>query len=142
MRSSKSVQVKTDDTTTIKELKDASAMFTKERGWEMHHTAHNLAVSIAIESAELMEHFQWGTEDLELHREEIAHELADVINYCVQFATVTGIDISTAFYDKLEIIKTKYPTSIFNPDSPGLDEYHNIKKVSRHMDKPTKEINR
>jgi dCTP diphosphatase len=141
MKVSKLTPVKTDSTTTIQDLKDASSEFTKERGWEKHHTAHNLVVSIAIEAAELMEHFQWGTEDFESHKLEIAHELADVINYCMRFAEVTGIDISTSFYDKLEIIKLKYPTSIFNPESPGLDEYHNIKRSTRQKKKQNEETN-
>lgn len=142
MKSSKLITpVKTDSTTTIQDLKDACSVFTKERGWEKHHTARNLVVSIAIEAAELMEHFQWGTEDFESHKQEIAYELADVMNYCMRFAEVTGIDVSTAFYDKLEIIKQKYPTSIFNPKSPGLGEYHNIKKAARRKNKKNKEIN-
>ena len=48
-----------DSTTTIRQLKDAVAQFADERDWEQFHTEKNLSMSIAIEAAELMEHFQW-----------------------------------------------------------------------------------
>jgi dCTP diphosphatase len=122
---------KTDATTTIQELKDAYVSFRNERGWKKYNTPRNLAISIAIEAAELMEHFQWGTEDVDQHKDEIASELADVVNYCIQFAEATDIDLGTAFYTKLEAIKRKYPTSLFNPETENLDTYHKIKQAYR-----------
>lgn len=123
--------LKNDANTTLQEMKDAIVAFREERGWGKYHSQRNLAASISIEAAELLEHFQWGTEDPEANRQAIAHELADIINYCLEFATISGIDVSTAFYDKLEYIKQKYPVKVFNPGNEGLEEYHKIKKSYR-----------
>lgn len=122
---------KTDADTTLQDLKDATHQFRAERGWDRHNTGANLAMSITIEAAELLEHFQWGNEDTEANKQKIAHELADIINYCMSFASTMDIDVSTAFFDKLEHIKKKYPTSIFNPDNKDLEAYHKIKKSYR-----------
>jgi hypothetical protein len=54
---------KTDNTTSIQELKDAIRTFREERGWGKSRTPRNMAVSIAVEAAELLEHFQWGEYD-------------------------------------------------------------------------------
>jgi dCTP diphosphatase len=126
---------KKDANTTLQEMKDAITAFREERGWGKYHTPCNLAASISIEAAELLEHFQWGTEDQQVNKQKIAHELADIINYCLEFATCSDIDVSTAFYGKLELIKKKYPVEIFNPESEGLEEYHKIKETYREGEK-------
>ena len=76
---------RTDDETTIQELKDIVAEFRRERGWDKHNTPRNLASSIIVEAAELLEHFQWG-EYSHQDKQEIADELADVLSYCFSLA--------------------------------------------------------
>lgn len=120
----------TDDQTTIQELKDLVAAFGDERGWGKHYTPKNLAISIAIEAAELMEHFQWDNYRKE-DKEAIAAELADVLSYCLNFAHRMDIDIATTFRAKLEAAKKKYPTETFNPENDGAEEYFRIKKAYR-----------
>jgi NTP pyrophosphatase (non-canonical NTP hydrolase) len=122
---------KSDADTTIQELKDSSAQLCKERGWDKYNTPRNLAISIAVEAAELLEHFQWQDGDHAVNKREVAAELADVLNYCVQFADILDIDISTAFNDKLAHIKKKYPTRIFNPDRADLETYRKVKQTYR-----------
>jgi dCTP diphosphatase len=92
--------------------------FAAERNWEQFHTPKNLAMSVAIEAAELMEHFQWRTPDEsanldEVSRHEVALEAADVLLYLVRLADVLGIDLHAAAREKIDLNALKYP-------APGL----------------------
>ena len=105
-----------DESTTLADLKDAVRQFAAARHWEPYHTSKNLAMSIAIEAAELMEHFQWktGAEGQEYmaddtQRAEAADELADILIYCLAFANQAGIDISTAVRAKLDRNEYRFP---------------------------------
>ncbi len=101
-----------DKTTTVKNLRDLVAAFVAERDWKQFHTPKNLAMSIAIEAAELMELFQWTLENEPLDGEKLAalrHELADVVIYCLSMAIVTKIDLSEAVREKMEMNARKYP---------------------------------
>ena len=104
-----------DSKTTLQELKDRMARFVHERDWEQFHTPKNLAMSIAIEAAELMEHFQWLTvEDskkLETdHLADIGEELADIIIYSLSLSNALGLDLSQTVIDKMEKNIRKYPS--------------------------------
>jgi dCTP diphosphatase len=77
-----------------------------ERDWEQFHTPANLAKSISIEAAELLEHYQWSDK---ADPEVIAHELADVLTYCLLLADKLDLDTQKIIRDKLEITKAKYP---------------------------------
>jgi dCTP diphosphatase len=125
---------KTDNTTSIQELKDAIRTFREERGWGKSRTPRNMAVSIAVEAAELLEHFQWGEYD-EKKKQEIANELADVLMYCAELSNILDIDIATAFLQKLEKLKEKYPVGIFNPQSQDSEAYERIKQNYRNRSK-------
>ena len=87
-------------------LKEAFREFNKERDWDQFHTPENLAKSISIEAAELLECFQWSNE---FSKEDVCEELADVISYCVMLADRLGVDIEEITLDKLEKTKKKYP---------------------------------
>src|SRR5712671_6508909 len=102
-----------DKKTTIQNLKDLADTFVKERDWGKHQTNTNLAVSIAIEAAELMEHFQWGEYQWNFTKESLGEELADVINYCLYFAIKNDIDIADAVEKKFKKAAKKYPLSMF-----------------------------
>ena len=119
-----------DAETTIQELKDLVIQFERERGWAKHHTPKNVAVSLCIEAAELLEHFQWDSYE-QRDKQAIADELADVIFNCLNFASTMDIDIASAFLSKFERIQKKYPVEIFNPDSDNPEEYFRIKKAYR-----------
>lgn len=121
---------KSDAETTLQELKDLAETFSKERHWQKHHKPRNLSMNIAIEAAELMEHYLWEREE-KPDQKEVADELSDVILSCLLFAVAENIDISQAFIDKLERIKKKYPTTIFNKDSDSLEAYKKIKQEYR-----------
>jgi NTP pyrophosphatase (non-canonical NTP hydrolase) len=121
---------KGDTETTLQELKDLIDKFSKERDWDRHHTPKNLALSISIEAAELMEHFQWD-EYQQDDKDAMAAELSDILAYVFNFANVMDIDIATAFRDKLKKIEKKYPVEIFNKDNLSKDEFFRIKKEYR-----------
>jgi dCTP diphosphatase len=89
-----------------KELISALRQFTSERDWHQFHTPENLAKSISIESAELLELFQWSEpSDLE----DVKDELADVLTYCILLADKYDLDIEKIVLEKLEKTKAKYP---------------------------------
>ncbi len=80
--------------------------FVAERDWGQFHTPENLAKSISIEAAELLELFQWGSKANEAN---IKDELADVLTYCILLADHFGIDPYELVIKKLEKTKEKYP---------------------------------
>ena len=80
--------------------------FVAERDWGQFHTSENLAKSISIEAAELLELFQWGSNANEAN---IKDELADVLTYCILLADHFGIDPYELVIEKLEKTKEKYP---------------------------------
>ena len=105
-----------DRTTTVADLVEAVRAFVAERHWERYHTPKNLAMSIAIEAAELMEHFQWLSLDEAVRaaqdpavRPEIEDELADVLIYCLSLAATMGVDVSTIVQRKLAYNAVRFP---------------------------------
>lgn len=88
------------------ELLNELRQFVHERDWEQFHTSANLAKSISIEAAELLEHYQWSDK---ADPEAIASELADVLTYCLLLADKLGLDHQKIIRDKLEITRAKYP---------------------------------
>lgn len=90
----------------IKQLTDEINRFVTDKGWYapdsvFPQTPRNIAVSIAVEAAEILEHFQF-TDELK-DREELAGELADVANYLFQLAYLCGIDLEQAILTKLKV---------------------------------------
>lgn len=109
-----------DATATINDLKKLVEKFVRDREWEKFHTPRNLAESICIEAAELLEIFQWSlanekdsilTDSVKFSR--VREELADVLIYCLSFANRAKIDIAKAIADKMEKNKRKYPIEKF-----------------------------
>ena len=80
--------------------------FQRERDWKRFHTPENLAKSISIEAAELLEHFQWQKE---YDEGEVADELADVLIYCLYMADTMGFDLKEIIYNKMAKNALKYP---------------------------------
>lgn len=118
-----------DDSTTLADLREAIHRFVDARDWYEYHTPKNLAMSIAIEAAEIMEHFQWSTvaeaqafmADPE-SRAEVADELADVMIYCISFANATGVDISQAIRAKLARNEHRFPVDAVRGRKGRADE--------------------
>ena len=94
----------------IKQLTDEMHRLVRSKGWyepnsKRPQTPRNLAISLSIEAAEILEHFQF-TDEIK-NREELGSELADVTLYLLQLASVSGIDLEEAVLKKIEINKTR-----------------------------------
>lgn len=104
----------TDQKTTLEELKQYMKAFKAERNWDQYNTPKNLSMAIAIEAAELMEHFLWletqeSEKMLDKKREEIEHEVADILAYVLSLCAGYNIDLSKAFERKMKLNAQKYP---------------------------------
>jgi dCTP diphosphatase len=109
-----------DTETTVAELRELVRNFVDARDWRQFHAPKNLAMSLAIEAAELMEHFQWiSTEkSREIAAEpgqlaEVSDELADVLCYALAMANQLDLDLSTAIRSKMKKNEEKYPAEEF-----------------------------
>ena len=94
----------------IKDLTEEMHRFVRSKGWyadksQRPQTPRNLAISLALESAEILEHFQWR-EDVK-DKEALKSELADVALYLLQLASIEKIDLEKAVLEKLEVNKTR-----------------------------------
>lgn len=94
---------------TIKQI----LKFRDDRDWKQFHNPKDLAISISLEAAELLEVFQWSGTDVsnEGKQEKIKEELADVLNYCVLMADACGLDIDEIVQEKIKVNNEKYPVS-------------------------------
>lgn len=100
--------------TSLQELTLALRRFADERDWERYHTPKNLAAALIVEAGELLEHFQWLTQEESLHlspeaKQEVAHEVADVLIYLTRLADRLGIDMLAAASEKMGLNALKYP---------------------------------
>ena len=109
-----------DAETTVATLRQAMQTFVDERDWRQFHTPKNLAMSLAIEAAEVMEHFQWLDVDQSLQytqdaarRAEVADEIADVCCYLLSLVNALDIDLTDAVLGKLVKNARKYPADEF-----------------------------
>ncbi len=105
-----------DTTTKVVELRDMVRRFVDARDWKRFHSPKNLTMALAIEAAELMEHFQWISADASRAIGDdpeklcaVGEELADVLCYALAIANELNIDVSSAMQAKMEKNKIKYP---------------------------------
>ena len=94
----------------IQQLTAEMHRFVRSKGWyekgtKRPQTPRNLAISLSLEAAEILEHFQWRDEPKD--KKELASELADVALYLLQLASVSGIDLEQAILDKLKVNATR-----------------------------------
>ena len=119
-----------DSLTTVAELSEIVRRFVDERDWKQFHAPKNLSMSLAIEAAELMEHFQWidvaesrriGEDSAAIG--EVRDEMADVLCYLLAIANELEIDLSDALRDKMVKNAVKYPAELSRGryDRPAAD---------------------
>ncbi|MFN3416404.1 MAG: nucleotide pyrophosphohydrolase [Caldimonas sp.] len=101
-------------TDSLATLAQRLQQFAQARDWQRFHSPKNLASALAVEAGELLEHFQWLTEEqsrqLEAERKaEVAEEMADVLLYLVQLATVMEVDLLEAAQRKIERNERRFP---------------------------------
>jgi len=95
-------------------LRDEVRRFVAERGWDRHHNPKNLAITLSLEAAEVLEHFQWCSTEESIapspaQRQAVAHELSDVLMGVIRIADLLDIDLAAAFAEKMALNREKYP---------------------------------
>jgi dCTP diphosphatase len=99
---------------SLDSLKIRLRQFASDRDWDQFHSPKNLAMALSVECAELVERFQWVTEEASMvpsndEMRRIREELADILNYLVRISDKLGIDLLAAAAEKIQINETKYP---------------------------------
>ena len=102
--------------------------FARERDWEQFHSPKNLSMALAGEAGELLEHFQWLSEEASTRLsgdklDEVALELADILIYLIRLGERLDIDLVEAAYRKLSINQARYPRERVRGDARRADEY-------------------
>lgn len=100
----------------ISDMQSKIRQFCQDRDWDQFHNPKDLALSLMLESAEVLEHFQWkndheATAHIRDHKDDIAEELSDVLYWTLRMADKLDIDIVDAFNKKLTKNSQKYPTN-------------------------------
>ena len=93
--------------------------FSEERDWDQFHTPENLAKSISIEAAELLEYFQWSSDG---DPQAVKEELADVLTYCYFLAMKVGLEPDQIVLEKLTVTAQKYPVEKSRGSSVKYDQ--------------------
>lgn len=114
-------------TDSLQGLAQQLEQFTRDRDWEQFHSPKNLASALVVEAAELLEHFQWLTEDQSRQlaadkRDAVAAEMADVLLYLLQLSAAVRVDLVAAAQAKLEANAQKYPVDRARGTSKKYDE--------------------
>jgi NTP pyrophosphatase (non-canonical NTP hydrolase) len=109
-------------------LRELVREFVRERDWDQFHTPKNLSSALAVEAAELLEHFQWlhngRAEELgEDKLREVRHEMADVLVYLVRLADKLDVDLMAAVQEKMVLNRAKYPADLVRGDARKYTEY-------------------
>jgi NTP pyrophosphatase (non-canonical NTP hydrolase) len=112
----------------MKTLRDTLREFNAERDWEQFHSPKNLSMALMVETAELMEHFQWLTEEQSRHlssskKEKIREEIGDILIYLVNLADKLSIDPLQAAMTKIDTNRQKYPAAKTRGKSLKYNEY-------------------
>lgn len=107
-----------------KETIEQVLKFRDDRNWRQFHNPKDLALSISLEAAELLEVFQWsGTDTVcESKKDKIKEELADVLNYCILMADVYGLDMDEIIQEKIKRNNEKYPVEKAKNSAKKYDE--------------------
>lgn len=120
---------------SIEILQEKLRNFRDERNWKQFHNPKDLAISISLEAAELLEIFQWSGKDVsaEGKKEKIEEELADVLMYCFLLADLTDFQIDEIILKKLERNKAKYPVEKAYGRADKYTAYLNIEEKKNDM---------
>ncbi len=102
--------------------------FADKRDWDQFHSPKNLSMALIAEAAELIEHFQWLTQEQSDNLpadklKEVEQELADILNYVIRISDKLGIDLIEAANRKIEINEEKYPADAVKGDARKYDKY-------------------
>ena len=104
--------------------------FRDDRDWRQFHTPKDLAISMNLEAAELLEIFQWSGTDVECREkmDKVREELADVLSYCILMADVCGLDLDEIMNAKIDRNELKYPVEMARGSAA---KYTELKELAR-----------
>jgi len=110
------------------DLRDAINRFIEDRDWDQFHSPKNLAMALSVEVAEIVEHFQWLTEEQSRNLPteklaEIREEIGDVMIYLIELADKLGVDPVEAAKAKVTINGQKYPAELVKGNASKYTEY-------------------
>ncbi len=113
---------------SLEQLDKRLLIFARERDWEQFHSPNNLSMALIAECAELVEHFQWLTEEQSMDlpddkREAVSMELADILIYLIRTAERLDIDLIEAANRKITINESRYPAEQVKGDARRASEY-------------------
>lgn len=112
---------------SLDQLAQRLQAFAQARDWGQFHSPKNLASALIVEAGELLEHFQWLTEDQSRNldagkKQEVAFEMADVLLYLIQMGNELGVDLVDAAQRKVALNEQKYPVEQAKGSSKKYDE--------------------
>jgi NTP pyrophosphatase (non-canonical NTP hydrolase) len=112
----------------IEALQKRFREFADERDWDQFHSPKNLAMALSVEASELLEHFQWLSEQEssvldDEKRSQVSLEMADVFLYLVRLADKLGVDLQTAIDEKMVLNAKKYPADQVKGSAKKYTEY-------------------
>ena len=112
----------------LDELKQRLRSFAADRNWDQFHSPKNLSMALIAEAAELVEHFQWLTQEESAglsgeKLKEVEQELADILIYLVRISDKLGVDLVKAAEEKIDLNAEKYPADVVKGSSKKYDEY-------------------
>jgi NTP pyrophosphatase (non-canonical NTP hydrolase) len=113
---------------SLDDLNEKLLVFARERDWEQFHSPKNLSMALAGEAGELIEHFQWLSEeasaDLSVEKkDQVALEMADILIYLIRLSERLGIDLVDATYRKMAMNQARYPSERVRGDARRAEEY-------------------
>ena len=112
----------------LEALRERLARFASDRDWDQFHSPKNLSMALIAETAELIEHFQWMSEQQSQNlspqkRSEVALELADIFIFLIRIADKLGVDLAEAAREKIKINETRYPIEVVKGSAKRASEY-------------------
>ncbi len=113
---------------SLEQLQDRLAKFAAVRDWDQFHSPKNLVMALAGEAGELVEHFQWLSEEQSGRLDPqtlaaVGHELADILIYLIRLADKLGVDLVPAAWDKIAINERRYPVDKVRGSARRASEY-------------------
>lgn len=112
----------------IKKLTEELRKFAKERDWDQFHSPKNLSMALSVEASELVEKFQWLTEQQsyelsDKRKKEVEEEIGDILIYLIRIADQLDVDLIKAATEKLKQNAEKYPSEKVKGSSKKYSEY-------------------
>ena len=112
----------------LEQLRERLARFASDRDWDQFHSPKNLSMALIAEAAELVEHFQWLSEEESRNlpagkQEEVAMELADILIFLIRIADKLGVDLADTAWQKIQVNETRYPVELTKGSAKRASEY-------------------